>query len=118
MVGWFGRTVGCKTPRGEQMLMTCCCLVGFRAALSTPAPKIYINHFTPVKRSSWDGMKPFLHLPAAMAHSEPRLRTSLLAGPEQNSFGDVLCYTRAILLLLVLFSIAEASSQADVHRMC
>lgn len=69
MVGWFERTVGCKTPQGEQMLMTCCCLVGFHAALSTPAPKIYISHFTPVKHSSWDGMKPFLHLPAAMAHS-------------------------------------------------
>lgn len=70
MVGWFWRTVGCKPPRGEQMLMTCCYLVGFHAALSTPAPKL----LTPVKRSPWGGIKPFLHLPSAMVHPRAQLR--------------------------------------------
>lgn len=71
MVGWFGRTVGCKPPQGEQMLMTCCYLVGFHATLSTPAPKLYYSRFT---CNPWGGIKLFLYLPSAMAHPRAQCR--------------------------------------------
>lgn len=91
MVGWFGRTLGCKRPRGEQMRMTRWNLTGFHTAPSTPAPQLYYRHSTPAK-----------HRPRVVqSHSyicllpqiipEPTVGASLLPGPEQSSFGAALC---------------------------
>lgn len=99
MVGCFGRTVGCKPPQGEQMLMTCYYLVGFHAALSTPAPKLSYSCFT-AKRSPQGGIKPFLHPPSAVAHSKAQCRgfSATCPGAEQHEGCSMLHQSSVVVL--------------------
>lgn len=91
VVGWFGRTVGCKPPRGEQMRMTRWNPAAFPTAPSTPAPQLYYSHSTPAKHRSGVVQSCFYTCLLPQLIPEPTGGASVLPGPEQSSFGAAPC---------------------------
>lgn len=91
-MGWFGRTLGCKPPRGEQMRMTRWSPAGFPTAPSTAAPQLYYRHPTPAKPRPRGGYKAIYT--SAFCHSSIQ---SSLKGPlcylarSRAAFGAALC---------------------------